>query len=214
MASLIAVVNPTDDLNHAHGGDDAALVLRGWQGLTHHDSVSTGHSAPATKTALRRALLNLPDRASLLTFAGHAHPGHPDAPATGGLVLAEERVAASNAEPTSLDQAYLGAGQLLTARELLARDGPSAVYPFPARVLLSACSVSGYGATSRQIPGLTGEWLGVAAAVLHAGADEVVATLFDVIDTRATTRFERRLISLSYRPQTPRQRSDRSSSNP
>jgi hypothetical protein len=192
----VAIVDPTDDLKHAHGGDEPDVVLTGWQRLSDRGHPGTAPKAPATKAELRRALLKLQDRARLLTFAGHAHPGHPDAPATGGLVLAKPELSERHIEQADVDAARSGAEQLLTARELLTRDAESAAYPFPARVLLSACSASGYGALSEPTPGLAGEWLGVAAAVLHAGADEVVATLFDVIDTRATTRFERRLITL------------------
>jgi hypothetical protein len=143
--------------------------------------------------------MTLPDRAGLLTYAGHAYPGHPDTPATGGLVLASPRPVASAQHAGSGSgpgDAATGAERLLTSRELLPGAREQFPYQFPARVLLSACSAAGFGQTSQSVPGLDGEWLGVAAAVMQAGADEVVATLFDLVDSRGTARFEDRLASL------------------
>jgi tetratricopeptide (TPR) repeat protein len=196
---LVSVVDPTDDLEHAHGGDAPCVLLVGGRRLGEQARNGDPKARLATKAALRKALLDLPGRAGLLVYAGHAHPGHPDTPATGGLVLASPEASHPTDEVLGtavMSGASAGAEQLLSARELLPRDGQPPPYPFPARVLLSACSTSGYGGTTERIPGLAGEWLGVAAAVLQAGADEVVATLFDVLDVRATTKFERRLITL------------------
>jgi hypothetical protein len=196
---MVSVVDPTDDLVHAHGGDAPRVLLIGGRRLREQARNSDPKGKLATKATLRKALLDLPSRAGLLVYAGHAHPGHPDAPATGGLVLASPGTSHPTDEVLSaaaMSGATAGAEQLLSARELLARDGQQPSYPFPARVLLSACSTSGYGGTTERIPGLAGEWLGVAAAVLHAGANEVVATLFDVLDVRTTAKFERRLVAL------------------
>jgi CHAT domain len=191
---LVAVVDPTDDLKHADGGDEPHVLLTGSHRLGQLGQQSGSRAQLATKNALRTALLNMPSRGGLLVYAGHAHPGHPDAPATGGLVLAAPSNTESGNAPLEGDT-NVATQQLLTARELLVPEKGQPAFRFPAKVLLSACSTSGYG-TSPQVPGLAGEWLGVAAAVLHAGADEVVATLFDVIDVRATTRFERHLVTL------------------
>ena len=196
---LVCVVDPTDDLRHAKVTEGCGALLTGWQRLTKLGVEGSLHARPATKADFIETLQALPNRTGLLVYSGHAHAGHPDAPATGGLVLASPRPPEStegpSAEITSRDAA-IGAQQLLTSRELLAVEGQPPPYPFPARVLLSACSASGFGQTSQTVPGLDGEWLGVAAAVLQAGADEVVATLFDLIDTSGTAKFENRLVTL------------------
>jgi tetratricopeptide (TPR) repeat protein len=188
---LISVVDPTDDLPHADTGGTPQVLLTGWERL--RAGQVDQHAWPATKEQLMDALQRLPQRAGLLAFSGHAHPGHPDAPSTGGLVLARPAdTTDTTSRTTSADRS--GEDQLLMARELLSPNAQTAALRFPARVLLSACSTSGYGTTPQE-PGLAGEWLGVAAAVLFAGADEVIATLFDVVDLPATKRFERRLAS-------------------
>jgi CHAT domain len=195
---MVSVVDPTDDLRYAHGGDAPQVLLVGSRRLREQVRNSDSKAQLATKAALQKALLDLPSRAGLLLYAGHAHPGHPDAPATGGLVLASPGTSHPTDEVLSaaaMSGATTGAEQLLSARELLARNGQPS-YPFPARVLLSACSTSGYGETTERIPGLAGEWLGVAAAVLHTGANEVVATQFDVPNVPGIKTFERRLVAL------------------
>lgn len=196
---LVSVVDPTDDLRNARAHGEPRVLLTGWQRLQGPDVTVSQRARPATKAELSKALLALPGRAGLLVYSGHAFPGHPDAPATGGLVLATPKPAEPREQPAGRaahDDAVAGAQQLLTARELLSAEGEPSPYQFPARVLLSACSASGFGQTNQTAPGLDGEWLGVAAAVLQAGADEVIATLFDLIDLRGTARFENRLVAL------------------
>lgn len=196
---LVSVVDPTDDLRNAHAQGEPRVLLTGWQRLQGPDVTESQRTRPATKAELSKALRALPGRAGLLVYSGHAFPGYPDAPATGGLVLASPRPAEPREQPASgagHDDAVAGAQQLLTARELLSAEGEPSPYQFPARVLLSACSASGFGQTNQTAPGLDGEWLGVAAAVLQAGADEVIATLFDLIDVKGTARFENRLVAL------------------
>jgi tetratricopeptide (TPR) repeat protein len=197
---LLSIVDPSDDLRHAQCGLAPRVLLTGWGHLRRQGGAEASRAArPATKAHLKDVLLTFPDRAGLLTYAGHAYPGYPDTPATGGLVLASPRPVESAPRPaagSSPGDAVTGAERLLTSRELLAADKERATYQFPARVLLSACSAAGFGQTSQSTPGLDGEWLGVAAAVMQAGADEVIATLFDLIDDEGTARFEDRLASL------------------
>jgi tetratricopeptide (TPR) repeat protein len=196
---LVSIVDPSDDLEHAQVGLAPRILLTGWRRMQGQDAEGRPPAQPATKAQLGEVLMTLPDRAGLLTYAGHAYPGHPDTPATGGLVLASPRPVASAQQAGSGSgpgDAATGAERLLTSRELLPGAREQFPYQFPARVLLSACSAAGFGQTSQSVPGLDGEWLGVAAAVMQAGADEVVATLFDLVDSRGTARFEDRLASL------------------
>ena len=196
---LVSIVDPTDDLTHAQAWAEPRILLEGWQRLRKSGVNGSPHARPATTAEPREALLTFPDRAGLLVYSGHAYAGHADAPATGGLVLASPEPDDALAQPaggiTSGDAAA-GAQQLLTSRELLAAEGEPPPYQFPARVLLSACSAAGFGTTTQTAAGLDGEWLGVAAAVLQAGADEVIATLFELIEGRGTAKFEGRLVNL------------------
>ena len=196
---LVSIVDPTDDLDQAQAGAEPRILLEGWQRLRKSGANGSPHARPATKTELREALLTFPDRAGLLVYSGHAYAGHADAPATGGLVLASPEPAdalAQRAGGIASGDAAAGAQKLLTSRELLAAEGEPPPYQFPARVLLSACSAAGFGRTTQTAAGLDGEWLGVAAAVLQAGADEVIATLFELIEGRGTAKFEGRLVNL------------------
>jgi hypothetical protein len=197
---LVAIADPSDDLRHAHSGLAPGVLLTGWRRLQAQGAEGSPPALPATKAQLRDVLPTLPVRAGLLTYSGHAYPGYPDAPSTGGLVLATPRPAELQQQPADAagfgGAATTGAARLLTSRELLPADSQALPYQFPARVLLSACSAAGFGQTTQAVPGLDGEWLGVAAAVMQAGADEVIATLFDLIDSRGTARFENRLASL------------------
>ena len=196
---LVSIVDPTDDLRYAQAGAEPRILLTGWNRLRESGVNGSQHVRPATKAELRKALLTLPDRAGLLVYSGHAYAGFADAPATGGLVLASPEAAEAlgqRAGGVASGDAAAGAQKLLTSRELLAAEGEAPPYQFPARVLLSACSAAGFGEITQTVAGLDGEWLGVAAAVLQAGADEVIATLFDLIDSSGTTKFENRLVNL------------------
>lgn len=65
---------------------------------------------------------------------------------------------------------------LLSAHTLLSDDASAPRYPFPSRVVISACDSA--GASSAH----GGEWLAFGPAVLLAGADIAIATLFPVFD--------------------------------
>ena len=76
---------------------------------------------------------------------------------------------------------------------LVLADGPLSAaalsrFPVPSHVLLSACSSSGAGGAG------AGEWLGLAGALLRAGARQITATAWPIPDTEFTARFERDVI--------------------
>jgi hypothetical protein len=115
----------------------------------------------ATPQALAKALRQLgPSHPSLFYYSGHAS-GEGDAES--GLALQ---------------------GQIVTADLIFTAAGNGPVLPFPARALLAACSSSGAGGAG------AGEWFGLAAAILWAGARQVVATNWRVWDTPFTSRFD------------------------
>jgi hypothetical protein len=105
-------------------------------------------------------------RPGLLFFRGHAV--HYDDPAYSALALAN--------------------GDAIMAGQLFGRFSNDSPYmPMPERVILSCCS-SSTGAL------LGGEGIGFIAGLVHAGAQEIVATAVDVYDTSFTCAFDDMLI--------------------
>ena len=78
----------------------------------------------------------------------------------------------------------------LTAEDVFAgRDGDGSQIPFPERILLSACGSAGStGAGS-------GEWLGLTAGMLRAGAREVLATAWAIWNLPITKELDVALLS-------------------
>ncbi len=61
--------------------------------------------------------------------------------------------------------------------------------PSPTRVVISACDSAGSGGAG------SGEWMGLGAALLSAGARQVIATAWPIADTPFTAAFEAELVS-------------------
>lgn len=92
------------------------------------------------------------------------------------------------------DKGIAFADGVLTARLLaLHHDDGSPICEMPPRVVLALCS----GAGSGEASGLA---IGLAAACRLAGAEEVVATLFDVIDSGWSCEFDHRLAEAATQP--------------
>ena len=72
----------------------------------------------------------------------------------------------------------------LSAEDIFAGVSSGSGPRFPSSVVLSACSSSGSQGAG------AGEWLGLAAAVLTAGAQQVVCTIWSVLDTKHTAMFD------------------------
>jgi tetratricopeptide (TPR) repeat protein len=158
----VACVDPRGDLKHSRRVPPGTDVL-----LAHPKAGLPGSgdfvrlTERATPQALTKALRQLgPSHPSLFYYSGHASG---DGDAESGLALQ---------------------GQIVTADLIFTTvdDGP--VVPFPARALLAACSSSGAGGAG------AGEWFGLAAAILWAGARQIIATNWRVWDTPFTGRFD------------------------
>jgi hypothetical protein len=81
----------------------------------------------------------------------------------------------------------LHGGDVITAGDWFGITGKSELKA-PTRAIISACSSSGAAGTG------SGEWLGLGAALLVAGARQVVATAWSIPDSRFTSQFERALL--------------------
>jgi hypothetical protein len=115
----------------------------------------------ATKRRLRKALAGAgPSAPALFYYSGHAEEGAGRGDVDSALVMADDFLSANDIFAVGAD----------------ARP----VYQFPARAQLSACSSAGSTGTG------AGEWLGISAAVLWAGARQVVATIWPIWDTPFT----------------------------
>lgn len=93
------------------------------------------------------------------------------------------------------DQGIAFMDGVLSARSLnLREEDGTPVCRLPGRVVLALCS----GAGSADASGLV---LGLAAACRLAGAEEVVTTLFDVIDSAWSCELDHRLAEIAVRPE-------------
>ncbi|OMQ16771.1 hypothetical protein A7K94_0200345 [Modestobacter sp. VKM Ac-2676] len=90
----------------------------------------------------------------------------------------------------SEDSLLLADGPLTAAEIWSSSRGEKPLIPFPARVALCACASSGAVGTG------AGEWLGLGAAMMVAGARQVVATNWMVWDMPFTSRFDLTLAHL------------------
>jgi hypothetical protein len=128
-------------------------------------------TAPAAARHLAAELRALgSSHPSLFYYSGHAGG---DGDTESGLVLADG---------------------ILTAGHVFTDHAGSPAVPFPVRALLAACSSSGAGGAG------AGEWFGLSAAVLWAGARQVVATNWKVWDTPFTSRFDQALVQALRQP--------------
>lgn len=83
------------------------------------------------------------------------------------------------------DGLALYADDVLTARDVFSVDsGGRPAIPFPDRALLSACELAGSRGAG------AGEWLGLTAAILWAGARQVISTHWSIWDTPFTALFD------------------------
>jgi tetratricopeptide (TPR) repeat protein len=151
----VACVDSRGDLEHARRIPAGARnVLAGFTATS--PSLDTNF-LPATINNLRRVLQAVPPSdPSIFYYSGHASAGSFGPGIESGLVMADD---------------------VLTAEQLFTLVNGVPLAPFPARVLLGACQSSGAQGSG------AGEWFGVAAAVLWAGARQVVATNWRVWDT-------------------------------
>jgi hypothetical protein len=134
-----------------------------------HADLTTGTVlAQATADDLRDALAKIqPQQPGIFFYSGHVSPGQ----VPGGLEMALE----------------LNGLEWLTAAEWFGvTERPR--LPAPSRVLFSACNSSGAAGAGG------GEWLGFGAALLSAGARQVVGTAWPIPDRPYTAWFERRLL--------------------
>jgi hypothetical protein len=121
----------------------------------------------ATATNLRTAMTGLsPGQQGIFFYSGHVNQAVMPGDANVSLHLADAEVRAAE---------WFGIG---IDRRL----------PCPSRAVISACASAGSSGTG------SGEWLGLGAALLSAGARHVIATAWPIPDAPATQRFERRLI--------------------
>ncbi len=129
-----------------------------------------------------------PPSLAALTAALNAHP-----PGTQGLFYYSGHTESVGAGGDDGDALALYGGDALSAAQIFTGVAEGNGPYFPERVLLSACASSGaQGAGS-------GEWLGLTAAVLWAGARQVIATTWPIWDTHFTSRFDRDLAAALQR---------------
>jgi hypothetical protein len=146
----LAVLNPTGDLAATH---NLRFSLPAEALLLDDGTVGE----PGTKANLRRALRAV-DRGSTLVFGCHARIATPGQPSTSALVL----------RPGDGDEGFL------TAEELLDEDDGHRDYPLPRTVVVLGCESADIGSASGA------EWLTLGPALLWAGADETLVTLFPI----------------------------------
>lgn len=79
---------------------------------------------------------------------------------------------------------------VLTAESILAGNADGDAITMPERVLLAACNSAGSGGVG------SGEWLGLTAATLSAGACEVLATAWTIWDLPITCELDADLLNL------------------
>ncbi|WP_328718796.1 CHAT domain-containing protein [Streptomyces sp. NBC_00247] len=136
---------------------------------------AAGSPAPATKESLLQALHQIgPSTRGLFFYRGHAV--HDADPAWSALPLAGDD--------------HLSSGELFGSLD----DG-TPFLPMPERVVLSCCS-------SSTASSLGGEAIGLAAGAIQSGADQVIATSVDLLDTSFTEVFEDLIVEdMLARPQ-------------
>jgi tetratricopeptide (TPR) repeat protein len=161
----LACLNPTGDLEYAGSWAPESGTV-----LTHPKNRQFPFTTrPATIVRLITGLNELgPSAPATFFYSGHAASGFLGSDLESGL---------------SLQDGVLQADKLFTIGE----HGPA--IPFPARVLLSACSSAGAGGAGR------GEWLGLGAGVLYCGARQVVATAWPIWDMPVTATLDQAVLA-------------------
>ncbi|MEV7994968.1 CHAT domain-containing protein [Streptomyces sp. NPDC086077] len=136
---------------------------------------AVGSPVPATKEALLQALHRIgPSAQGLFFYRGHAV--HDSDPAWAALPLAGDD--------------FVSSGELFGSLD----DG-TPFLPMPQRVVLSCCS-------SSTASSLGGEAIGLAAGAVQSGADQVIATSVDILDSSFTEVFEDLIVEgMLERPQ-------------
>jgi tetratricopeptide (TPR) repeat protein len=130
--------------------------------------------AKATKDAVLTALPAGPARPGVLAYSGHVFSGFPGTSLTAALCLADS----SPERPHGIPAGWL------TARDLVVGEAARGMWD---RVLLAGCSSAGNSAGS--------EWLGLAPALLWAGAASVIATIWDIPDHPRATTLDQELLT-------------------
>jgi hypothetical protein len=145
------------------------------------------------KAQLQQLLTELAERTgaygqgSTLFIAGHVEPSRIHEPAGGGLVLG------SNARLSLRDLVTTGESKQCPA------------FPMPHRVILACCGSLGAERTASvhtdesTKPGdatyHSVEWLGLAAGIIAAGAEDVICTLYPIPDIEMTMRLDHELVA-------------------
>ncbi len=161
----VACLDPRGDLEHARQPE---LVAEHILTATALVAERGQPSVPASREALANALKAVGRGANaLLFYSGHVDPG-----AVGGDLTAH---------------LVLDSGDALTAADLFGLgEQPVCV---PNRVILSACDSGGAHGSGG------GEWFGLGAAMLVAGARQVIATAWPIADSAFTASFDRLLVN-------------------
>jgi hypothetical protein len=112
-----------------------------------------------------------------------------------GVLFIRSHLASASRAGNIADSGIAFADKVLTARNLSVRsDSGEPVARMPRRVVLALCSGSG----SADASGLA---LGLAASCRLAGAEEVLTSNYDVLDTEWAGEFDHRLASAAIRPE-------------
>ncbi|MER7251607.1 CHAT domain-containing protein [Kribbella sp. NPDC000426] len=137
-------------------------------------------TGPLEKRALADALAAPGDPDSVLYLAGHVSAPDIGDPGSSGFEFAD---------------GLLGLHDLYRTT-----DAGQALYPIPEQVVLAGCSSLGLYGDAWAGPVDAPEWLGLGAAMVYGGARHVFCTLYDVPDTRHTSRIDRALVdSMRFR---------------
>lgn len=161
----VACLDPRGDLRHARHMDLTAEHTLTAGALVYEREDS---SVRATHDALRAALRDVGRGVNALFFySGHVHPGSMGGDLSAHLVLDDGDVAS--------------AAHFFGFEEDVSMCAPS-------RVVLSACDSGGASGSG------SGEWFGLGAALLVAGARQVIATAWPILDSAFSARFERQLV--------------------
>lgn len=159
---LVAIDDPEDNL----AGRSAFLKANSLAYFSGESPI------PNAKEAVKRALYDHCDDGALGVFFYRGHATSFDDPAHVAIAVPE-------ATPGNVEESHISSGEFFGRF-----DGGERFLPLPSRVVLSCCSSS-----SGSLFG--GEALGLAAACVRGGgAQEVIATGYDVIDCSFTSAFD------------------------
>lgn len=124
---------------------------------------------PANRQNLEKVLRGIQKgRPGIFYYAGHV--------VSGGIV------------DGASDAFALAGDEVLTAQDIFESVQSIRPLQFPSKAIISACSSAGAGGSG------AGEWLGLSAAMLMQGCDQVVASNWTLWDTAFTSRFDMALV--------------------